>query len=748
MKHNLYLRILWTVAIVLAAGANGYGQTDTLEKVKPLVTDVRELLTGQTPGTVVVSSMGAPWITPTVYIRGIHLYNENPLYFVDGVMVHDLGYLAPESIQSIEVISGPDAVMKYGPYAVNGALSVTTKKASKSGFHISYGFSGAVQQLAWEPKQLSLEEWKRFMPYSYGVMNVSQNPYLKNRIKPSFVQNHSLNLQYGGEKLSFAASLDYLNNDGPLEGFKDSKRLYSGNARVEYSPVDWLRLGLSYIAGHSDTYALNGMLSVLLNEPVKEGVEPYDPFKTDNIQATDNVQSGQVTVELFPLSGLSIRAFYGISKDKREAGQNYQRYNILGLNYDWKLNQYGLDSDYSFSLGKHSFKLGASFKCQDLDYSGKYSSFHSSGMTNNKSFLMDYTLSDLSSSIRYDWNKHLFLGIGIYQQWIKGIAKPLSPALAADIRWDSGKWWSLFGTWSQFYSYYDNSTFRAFPMLDTGEFSRTEAGADATFEIGGNIIDIRAEGFFDNDIYHLEDSALKIANSGLETSAGLSGQTGEIRYSAGASLTLYRNKVNSMYKNTLAVTYHNNLQVREGYPVGIAWLRPVEGIDRENGTPTIGSEEHAYGNGAFPTVAMGLHGSVGWKNWQFSVLGHGNFGQSIIRDTGHDALTRHYLENSWRPDHKDSLYPLYSYNGSWPITSTLLHKASFFRIDQIRLDYTLPVKRYKGFVNLFVSLENYFLFTSYPGSDPEYLLNWENAGNDSYAYPSTKRIVTGLKLSF
>ena len=42
MKHSLSLRILWTVAIVLAAGANGYGQTDTLEKVKPLVTDARD----------------------------------------------------------------------------------------------------------------------------------------------------------------------------------------------------------------------------------------------------------------------------------------------------------------------------------------------------------------------------------------------------------------------------------------------------------------------------------------------------------------------------------------------------------------------------------------------------------------------------------------------------------------------------------------------------------------------------------
>ena len=81
-------------------------------------------------------------------------------------------------------------------------------------------------------------------------------------------------------------------------------------------------------------------------------------------------------------------------------------------------------------------------------------------------------------------------------------------------------------------------------------------------------------------------------------------------------------------------------------------------------------------------------------------------------------------------------------------SSAALLNASFFRIDQIRLDYTLPVKRFNGAINLFASLENYFLFTSYPGSDPEYLLDWDNSGVETGSYPSTKRIVTGLKISF
>ena len=90
--------------------------------------------------------------------------------------------------------------------------------------------------------------------------------------------------------------------------------------------------------------------------------------------------------------------------------------------------------------------------------------------------------------------------------------------------------------------------------------------------------------------------------------------------------------------------------------------------------------------------------------------------------------------------------------------------ASFFRIDQLRLDYTLPLKNVR--LNLFASLENWFLFTKYRGTDPEQALAWNvmelNTGNVTYTprltgsnlgietsnYPSTRRTVFGLSINF
>ena len=90
--------------------------------------------------------------------------------------------------------------------------------------------------------------------------------------------------------------------------------------------------------------------------------------------------------------------------------------------------------------------------------------------------------------------------------------------------------------------------------------------------------------------------------------------------------------------------------------------------------------------------------------------------------------------------------------------------ASFFRIDQLRLDYTLPLKNVR--LNLFASLENWFLFTKYPGTDPEQALAWNVRelytngvtytprltgsfiGVETANHPSTRRTVFGVSVNF
>ena len=152
MKNKLLNLLSCTAAVLLAAG-QAVAQED------PFITDARELLSGQSSGVVVSSSPGAPGMTPSVYIHGLHYGFQEPVYIVDGVRVRSLDNLAPESLEKCSVLTGTQAMVLYGPSAANGAIVITTKRTKYLGFHASYDFKGAVQQLAWEPAQATFSQW-------------------------------------------------------------------------------------------------------------------------------------------------------------------------------------------------------------------------------------------------------------------------------------------------------------------------------------------------------------------------------------------------------------------------------------------------------------------------------------------------------------------------------------------------------------------------------------------------------------
>ena len=63
---------------------------------------------------------------------------------------------------------------------------------------------------------------------------------------------------------------------------------------------------------------------------------------------------------------------------------------------------------------------------------------------------------------------------------------------------------------------------------------------------------------------------------------------------------------------------------------------------------------------------------------------------------------------------------------------------------------TITQKVFINDLRLFVSLDDYFTFTKYPGADPETAsLNGSTSrGVDSGSYPTTKKLVFGVNLTF
>jgi len=83
----------------------------------------------------------------------------------------------------------------------------------------------------------------------------------------------------------------------------------------------------------------------------------------------------------------------------------------------------------------------------------------------------------------------------------------------------------------------------------------------------------------------------------------------------------------------------------------------------------------------------------------------------------------------------------------------MVYNGSFFKIKQIQLGYTLPKsitrKAFMENVRAYISLDDFFTFSSYPGFDPEAAANATTGmGVDKGAYPTSKKVVLGFNIEF
>ena len=114
------------------------------------INNVQTLLQARVPGVQVSAGSGSVGTAPTVRIRGvssISLSNE-PLVFIDGIRIDDrnaqiygvagqsvsrMNDLAPQDIESIEVVKGPAAATLYGADASAGVINIITKRGRATG---------------------------------------------------------------------------------------------------------------------------------------------------------------------------------------------------------------------------------------------------------------------------------------------------------------------------------------------------------------------------------------------------------------------------------------------------------------------------------------------------------------------------------------------------------------------------------------------------------------------------------------
>ena len=276
-------------------------------------------------------------------------------------------------------------------------------------------------------------------------------------------------------------------------------------------------------------------------------------------------------------------------------------------------------------------------------------------------------------------------------------------------------------------------------------------------------------------------NAGKVLNSGLEFEVNWKDRIGDFFYGINANMSTLKNRVLDVHSTldrltTDVVSGLNEVLVTSfeaGYPIWYFRGYKYAGVDQESGAPryynqageivpTVGDNDKQYLGEGIPNFTYGLTLNMAWKGFDMVVFGTGAAGNEIYnlmvsadRPKTNGLYT--YWRDSWKAPGDNTKYPdAKQVATKWEFfsSSAAVFDGSFFKIKQLQLGYTLPrsitQKVFISDLRFFVSLDDYFTFTKYPGADPETasLNNSTSRGVDSGSYPTTKKLVFGVNLTF
>ena len=264
----------------------------------------------------------------------------------------------------------------------------------------------------------------------------------------------------------------------------------------------------------------------------------------------------------------------------------------------------------------------------------------------------------------------------------------------------------------------------------------------------------------------------RVLNRGWEFELGWRDNIGDFRYSITGNFSSLYNEVLELAaratRQTSDPSSGSNFKIRTafepGYPVWYLLGYVYEGTDASgepvikdvSGDGTIGSEDMTMIGQGTPKYTYGLNINLAWKGIDFLVYGSGVGGNSIlpvIHRTGFKNSFKAYLDgykNGTMPHPSKTVAadtPFWSSTGN-------LYKGDYFRIKQMQIGYTLPAsltrKAAISNLRLFVSLDDMFTFTKYPGLDPETasVNSTSGTGVDWGSYPTMEKVVLGINLTF
>ena len=164
-----------------------------------------------------------------------------------------------------------------------------------------------------------------------------------------------------------------------------------------------------------------------------------------------------------------------------------------------------------------------------------------------------------------------------------------------------------------------------------------------------------------------------------------------------------------------------------------------------------------------PDFTYGFNTKLTYKNLDLFISASGSYGNKIFnelacrldRGNGYYYNPLAEVADRWTPTNPSNTIQKASNATSIYTDDRFVEDASYLKIRNIQLGYTLPLKKITngGSLRVYVSLQNFFTFTNYSGYDPEANRSGSDEtsalyqGIDNGTYPSSKTVLLGFNVT-
>ena len=370
--------------------------------VKGAVKDVGQLIQGKVAGLAITNPNGDPTGSTQIRLRGTNTIggaNTAPLVLIDGIP-GELGTVAPEDVESVDVLKDGSAAAIYGTRGTNGVILITTKQAKGVDINqVEYNGYVSTSLIAKKLDMLNADEFRTlYADQDHGA----DTDWIDEISRTPVSHVHNLSLMGGNSKTNYIANLNYASRQGIMK--KSDFESFQGRIEVTHRMFDdklKLKFGLFGKKNQMESTTSGGSFRGWVygqatrrnpTDPVRneDGTwnENVSKFEYENplallYEAEGNVKKTQLryngNIVYNPIKDLTLSAVFSYIRDNMNRGYGETLNHISALRdglagwssvgaYTKMEKLMELTAQYNKEIGAHKFSVLGGYSYNETDF--------------------------------------------------------------------------------------------------------------------------------------------------------------------------------------------------------------------------------------------------------------------------------------------------------------------------------------------------------------------------------------------